>query len=276
MPSPRRFPTLTTEFDDFEKLFEKHILYGLKPSSPFLEITDSIISVGSCFAENIHNSLVKIGLQGSVHFGIAETANSPFSLNKLMEIITLEATPGSAPSKKDLEWADNFVRKINVPEAVQSIKRSKCVIITVGVALASLGFDGYPSNISINNCNLLDQEDNFKLIKHIIYRFRDVNPDINIIITVSPVPLAGSPFSDLNAITLDCISKSYLRSAVDKLMKLRMDRVFYWPSFEAIRWVSGHSSFKFGDSDGNPRHIDPNIIDSITRVFIRHFIVKDT
>ena len=158
MGSPMRFPDHIAQFNDFDRFFEDHILHGLKPDAPFLEISDSIISVGSCFARNIHDALVQGGAHGAIHLDIAESANSPMSLDKLLEIITLSGSTNAAPSEKDLEWATRFVRNIDVWEAAKAIKKAKCVIITVGVAVANWDTDGYPTHVAVHKSQLMDQK----------------------------------------------------------------------------------------------------------------------
>ena len=100
---------------------------------------------------------------------------------------------------------------------------------------------------------------------------RIINPDIYVVLTVSPVPIGGSTFKHLNAFTMDCISKSFLRSAVHMVMSDHIKHVYYWPSFEAVRWFSGHADMKFGDYDGLARHIHPDHIKSITKIFMKNY-----
>ena len=61
---------------------------------------------------------------------------------------------------------------------------------------------------------------------------RDRNPDLKIILTVSPVPLIATASSD-HVLTTTTYSKSILRAVAGKLTSL-YDNVVYFPSFEII------------------------------------------
>ena len=272
MASPLRFPGSVADLEDFEQFFDTHIMHGLRPKAPFLDMSDTLISMGSCFAANIHEALLASGFSKSVHYDIAESANSPFSLHKLMTILAAAADEDTPPTDRDIRWAGTFVRNIDVHGALETIQAARCAILTVGVAIAARDENGYPTHLSPTRCSLLDQELCHEFIGKSVALLKQVNPDIEIVLTVSPIPLSASPFRQFSAFTLDCMSKSFLRSGVAKLMAQDLEGVHYWPSFEATRWLSGHNDFKFGQSDGNPRHLDPDVIQRITRAFAHYYV----
>jgi hypothetical protein len=91
-----------------------------------------------------------------------------------------------------------------------------------------------------------------------------------IILTVSPVPLRAS-FEYRSAIVADCVSKSTLRVVVDTLIRGGDEDLVYWPSFEMVRWVSGHREAVFGVDDGNTAHISFKLVREIVAAFVNRF-----
>ena len=94
----------------------------------------------------------------------------------------------------------------------------------------------------------------------------NANPDLQIVLTLSPIPIAGS-FSSVSAVTADCLSKSILRASIGEVMNLKLPGVSYWPSFEAIRWLSGHMGQFFGTEGEDQRHLGQSCIQAIVDAF---------
>lgn len=108
---------------------------------------------------------------------------------------------------------------------------------------------------------VLSVEDNLNELQ----RLRDVltehNPGIQIIMTVSPVPLLATFRSeDVNVVVSDCLAKATLRVAAEEFAK-RNDNVTYFPAYEAV--MIG-SKVPFAE-DG--RHVHPDAIDRTMTVF---------
>src|SRR5437763_280107 len=79
-------------------------------------------------------------------------------------------------------------------------------------------------------------DENVDNIRHIIAAVRRIAGDgAKVVLTVSPVPLSGTTeFS--SAVIADCLSKSTLRLACQEVLSDGLEGVFYWPSFEIVRW----------------------------------------
>lgn len=100
-----------------------------------------------------------------------------------------------------------------------------------------------------------------------------------LIVTLSPVPidsvigLAGSNLR--SAVEVDCVSKSRLRSAFDEV-SLRRDSdpgLFYFPSFEIVRWIAPMLTFaNFGFDDAASRHVSSPILHAICDNFLHRFL----
>jgi hypothetical protein len=74
-----------------------------------------------------------------------------------------------------------------------------------------------------------------------------------------------------SAMTADCVSKSVLRVAADEIMRKRLANVFYWPSFEIVRWAGGHNGPVFGTADGSEFHVSEPLVDAIVGQFVATF-----
>lgn len=100
-----------------------------------------------------------------------------------------------------------------------------------------------------------------------------------LIVTLSPVPVdsvIGLTGSNLkSAVEVDCVSKSRLRSAFDEI-SLRNEvggQLFYFPSFEIVRWIAPMLPFaNFGLDDAASRHVSSPILDAICDNFLNRFL----
>jgi hypothetical protein len=101
---------------------------------------------------------------------------------------------------------------------------------------------------------------------------------IDVVLTVSPVPLSGTT-EFASAVIADCLSKSTLRLACQQVLSRRPPGVFYWPSFEIVRWLGPHfGSLQpdvYGAHDGNTRHVSPWLVDIIVDLFLEHYAEQE-
>ena len=104
-----------------------------------------------------------------------------------------------------------------------------------------------------------DLEKIYKIIKQF-------NPDISIIISVSPVPLFATFRQDVDPITANMLSKSTLRVAAEQFSN-NHDNVYYFPAYEILTTV-----MKNPYEDDN-RHIRQESIREMMDIFKTWFIV---
>ena len=72
--------------------------------------------------------------------------------------------------------------------------------------------------------------------------------------------------------TADCVSKSVLRVALDRVMSRELEGVYYWPSFEIVRWCGAHLPWRsYGLDDRNPRHVSRYLVAEIIDAFVESF-----
>ena len=68
---------------------------------------------------------------------------------------------------------------------------------------------------------------------------RQHNPDLKILLTVSPVPLhATFRGDDMHVVTANSYSKSALRAAADEFCARHPEDVFYFPAYEKIMYTT--------------------------------------
>ena len=88
------------------------------------------------------------------------------------------------------------------------------------------------------------------------------------------MPLKAS-FEFDSAVQADCLSKSTLRVAAHEILAQGIENVFYWPSFEIVRWLSSHTESPFGKDDQNNLHVNEDIINLIMELFIENHIIEE-
>ena len=101
-------------------------------------------------------------------------------------------------------------------------------------------------------------------LNKIITLLKKHNPNINILISVSPVPLAASTLKGNSAYIAAGRAKSTLHSATLEIVD-NYDKVYYMPSYEIVT-SNPSKSFK---SDG--RHVLPNTVSTIMETFKKLF-----
>jgi hypothetical protein len=110
-------------------------------------------------------------------------------------------------------------------------------------------------------------------VRHIIDQLRRLNPEVKIVLTVSPVALGGT-YERQSAVLADCVSKSTLRVTVEEILALGLPDIYYWPSFEMARWLGAHLTAKydppFGADDGRTRHVSVWLQDLIIGLFVEY------
>ena len=109
-------------------------------------------------------------------------------------------------------------------------------------------------------------DQNVAALDEFVALVRDVNPKCNILLTVSPVPLAAT-YENKHVSLASSASKAVLRAVVEE--KLRNDdAVDYFPSYE-IFYTPGIGCSYF-EPDG--RHVRQWGVDHAMRLFNRHYI----
>jgi hypothetical protein len=243
------YPRMNEEFLDLPKVIADFIL-DEKSKLSFDKNTRFFLQ-GSCFAENLYAELKQSGYP-CFYNAIVEAMNSPLANKTYLARLKSEFND---PIRGELQKANIY-------------------ILTIGVAPSWFAKpDGqFVFAPDLRNMGMYVQrtptvKEASDALRDVIKSIREINPAIQIILTLSPVPL-GSTFEFSSAIVADCLSKSILRAAIhETLLTCGDSKTMYFPSFEIVRWVGSHAGNAFGD-DGLPRHISKEYVKHIIASFL--------
>jgi hypothetical protein len=264
-----KYPRNAADFGDLARIVEDFVLPGFVPDKPVISSADRIRAQGSCFAENIVHALTSRGMNARL-MGLNELINSP----KANEIFFRHVL------KPDLALAhpDHHTVFPNFAQAniAAKISDTSLLIFTFGVAPYAVdkatGIPTFNTDQTKPNNYVIHQPtvDEIKSSMTAIFSMvRQINPTIKIIATISPVPLNRSALP--SAVVADCISKSTLRASLAEVLAQPSIDVWYWPSFEIIRWLGAHLGPVFGADDGLARHVNKAMIGLVIDLFLKHY-----
>ena len=219
----------------------------LRKSKFLIDYNSKIISLGSCFAENIGEKLNYFKFQNTTNpFGIIF---NPISIEKLVE----RAVMKNYFTEKDLFYHNErwhcfeihsdlsnnsqpeFLKKLNklLEEFILQIQSSTIFIITYGTSWI---YRNLNDNKVVANCHkmpqnqftkeLLSVENILKSIQNTIFLIQSVNSNAQFIFTISPVRHIKDGFFENN------VSKAHLFSAIFESVK--NENVSYFPSYEIL------------------------------------------
>jgi hypothetical protein len=249
-----RYPRSSAELSDLRAACKEFVLPGYWPERPPLSRTDVIWTFGSCFAVHLHEALLSQGVP-SCNIGMKENANAPPYMRRYLSDIIKERIGDAALPR-------------------QIIEQAKCALLTCGLAAAFFDPKGKLADhtgpdvpgewraLSVSEC----ERDVQATIDHL----RAVNSRVRIILTLSPVPINRALWS-ASPVVADCVSKSTLRVAIDKIVARNSSFVTYWPSFEIVRWLGAHAPGHYGDDDGLQRHVSRRVVDAIAELFVEGY-----
>jgi len=275
------FPTNQNEFEDPQRIVEKYILPGFLPPHPLFKSNSALLTMGSCFAQELRNYLSEKGMRCDWLF-VPPGLNNTFALRNFIEWC-ITGTQSSNAYWYD-EGVDGGALKWT-PDAEQHyykrvLEHIDGLVLTVG--LAEVWYDtttngvfwrGVPKSIynpDIHKCRMSTAEENTENLAYIIKLLHGLRPNLPVVITLSPIPLRAT-FEDVSCFVADCVSKSTLRVAIDNLMQNGHPNVMYWPSFEIVRWMGGHVDMSMFGEDGNTRHVNRQTVKLILESFIRYY-----
>ncbi len=103
-------------------------------------------------------------------------------------------------------------------------------------------------------------------LKQLVTRVVSVNPDVKILLTVSPVPLIAT-YEQRHVLVSSTYSKSVLRVAADEMERF-FSNVIYFPSYEIITSPSSGSRYYEDDL----RQVTKAGVKHVMRIFSNHFL----
>jgi hypothetical protein len=249
-----------------------------------LNYKDSIFLIGSCFAENIHKSLISDNFNSySNPFGVCFNPKSITTvLNRVLD--------KNYYNQSDFFFYDNYYwcyehhglcAQININDYIKSsneiidftynfLKNCSVIILTFGTNLVYSLSDKVVSNChkqpsqNFNRFNLTI-EDIICDYELLFEKIKKINSSIQIILTVSPVRYMNQ------GVVANNLSKSILKIAADKL-SCKIDYIHYFPVYEYI--IDILRDYSFFKDDGI--HPNQDAIDKVYKLFLNHFLDSDS
>jgi glycosyltransferase involved in cell wall biosynthesis len=270
-----KYPTTSEMRGDLKAAIQKTLIRDL-PRQDFIRKDTKFFTIGSCFAAEIANRLLERGYLADF-FQLSEHINSTFA-NRSMVDWALGQCNGQPRERLD----ELFLPRGVTPDNLKArLAAAEVLIYTLGVAPAffdrqssefsmptdsSLGSRAFAELFDFRTTTVQENVDN---LEYITAQIRALNPNVRVVITVSPVPLHAT-FEFKSAMQADCVSKSILRVVAHEFVT-RYPEVVYWPSFEVVRWLGGHAGPFYGLDDGAAWHIGTDVVKTITDLFIEHY-----
>ena len=182
---------------------------------------------------------------------------------------------------RDLEIAKKDLR--------DHIEKSKQVLMDAEVVIFTLGFteiwNSVDRNITLpiyplgNNKGYHPPQDfefrassfeeNYQNVKNGVKLLKENNPNVKILLTVSPVHLNLTYREDTDVVSASCASKSILRAVADQIYK-EEEQVYYFPSYEIVNMLCSLENTAAYQSDGH--HVQRNIVDNIMNTFYKVYV----
>lgn len=280
------FPMDLHKIEPLEAMIRRAVIDGMPPSPKLFDENSQILTFGSCFANEIRASLIGKGITSATLI-IPEGLNNTFALSSFIEW-SLTGTRSEMAY-----WYDNDTERGALRWEAQEeqghyaamMKKTQGFIITLGLSevwrdreTGGIFWRGVPDHLfsaerhELILSNVSDNADNIRNIYNLIQEHCGDRP---VIVTVSPIPLTAT-FRQQPCLVADAASKSILRAAVEQVMQEGHKNLYYWPSFEVVRWLGAHlprQTFGTPDYSVDIRHVPREIVDTIVKLFMERFFV---
>ncbi|WP_109116830.1 GSCFA domain-containing protein [Azospirillum sp. TSO22-1] len=270
-----RFPERVDDIKaDIAGSFRKHVLGKLVGMEPPLDRTAQVFTAGSCFAQNIALALTAQGVR-TINAGFGELINSTFANRAYIERVCGFPLDHNGRALCEMIGRDPIADR-------EAIARSSLFIFTFGVApcffdkatgaFTLAGGSHASVHALTGKCHsrMSTVQENVDNARQIFTLLRSLNPAMKIVVTLSPVPLHVA-FGDMPAVQTDCLSKSTLRVAIAEALRDNPEDVWYWPAFEAVKWLGAYDGTAYGADDGASVHVSRWMIDIIIKEFVATF-----
>jgi len=277
------FPSKKEHFYDLNKLAEDFIFKNSGPDKPIFGGNDNLVTIGSCFADRLRNWLNANG-KGTTYINVPEGLNNSFPVRQYLEW----AITGDRSS--DAYWYDNdpelgayrWQPDQEQQKLFSHFKSISGIVVTFGIGEVwrdvetnNVFWRGVPANEydedrhKYETTTVQENVDNMRRIIELVKTH--LGEDKVVIFTLSPVPL-NATFTNRPTMISDCVSKSILRVALDQFFnENQYNGIYYWPSFEMVRWVGAHTYIPTLYEDETTRHVNNNIVKIIIDNFVKKF-----
>jgi hypothetical protein len=264
-------------------------------NTPFrVQSGEAIFTIGSCFARNVENELVRRGFKVPVRdlfrreefhgldVGIINNYGTPSIYNEIAwafgeqefdpedhiveltkgKFVDLHLSPTMRPESREIV----LLRREAAFSATRTAKNCRVVIMTLG--LTEVWFDtktGFYLNVMPRPSLMSKEPDRFQLHvlnydetflyldKAIQALMRNGHPELQVLLTVSPVPLTVT-HRPVDVLVANMYSKSALRVAAETAVAT-YPFVTYYPSYESVTLSDRRRAF-----DDDLRHVTTELI----------------
>lgn len=175
----------------------------------------------------------------------------------------LEQDRGShfAAVRRMFENCNVFIFTLGLTEGWASSKDGAVFPLAPGVVSENMSLDYEFQNFSVDS--MISDMNSF------IEKLRTVNSRVNIILTVSPVPLVAT-YEPRHVLVSTIYSKSALRVVVDVVTR-SCERASYFPSYEIITGPQARGKYYENDL----RNITSEGVEHVMNIFSRHYLAAD-
>jgi hypothetical protein len=101
-------------------------------------------------------------------------------------------------------------------------------------------------------------------------KLKNINPHVNVILTVSPVPLIAT-YENRHVLSSTTYSKAALRVAADAIER-KHKHVNYFPSYEIITSPTAQGRYFMDDL----RSVTESGVNHVMRIFRKHYIISNS
>jgi lysophospholipase L1-like esterase len=255
--------------------------FDIPESSKKIQLSDKIISLGSCFAEHVGTKL-------SAHK--FETLSNPFG-TLFHPLAIFNALSANLPENEIIKNQDVYyhwaahgeISALDRSTLLETIKRqsgklqdalktTKWIILTFGTSFV---YEHLKSGNVVANCHkvpqsefekrLLSPQEIYSKYSECLKTLREYNPELEVILAISPVRHIRDGLHENN------VSKGILHQAVTEILQ-KDPKASYFPSYEIM--IDELRDYRFYDVD----RVHPNneAIDYIWKKFREVFISPET
>lgn len=259
-----------------------------------------IASIGSCFAREVKDHLVRSG------FNYLQTADGPharhgsaawdrvyntFCLRQEFERALGDFDPRTAawvlpdgrrldPYRKGVTWASPAAQAAELEAHRRTARKAfvECEALVVTVGLNEIWYDRQSGDVffQVPPRALFDEaqhgfrtatvDENLANLERMHDLLQATNPGCRMLVTVSPVPLRATFRKTHNVVVSNVESKSTLLVATKAFVARHPETVFYFPSYEIVQ-TAVTEPFELDN-----RHVKRSTVAQIMRVFEHAFL----
>ena len=276
------------------------------PASKFLTKDMTIGSAGSCFAAEIAKWLLSHNfnylvtesnkdsneVKASALWGLMFNTSSFRMLieksllnREIPKILWTAPRDGKTvyldPFREDIvfdsqeEFEENYT--LHQQAAKEALIKSQVFVITLGMnevwylRNTDYAFSRCPWRISSSlvEKKVLSVQENLDELEKMYTIWKQFNPKLKLIVTVSPIPIHASfRGKDNHVVSANCHSKSTLRVVAESFSQAHKD-VWYFPSYESVMYCTENAWLS------DQRHVSRKTVEKVMQLFSNMFIKED-